>query len=155
GARPIPDPLGRLPLRPRRPRPHRGGRRMVRRARSSRRAASAHPSPPRHRRRRVAMAPDPLPHILAKSAHAGRPAQSLVGHLSATLDAAEELRRRIGRLELTEKALGGVFWNAVVVAAVAHDTGKIAAGFQDMVTGRTRSWGHRHELLSLGFLPAL
>jgi CRISPR-associated helicase Cas3/CRISPR-associated endonuclease Cas3-HD len=98
---------------------------------------------------------DPLPHILAKSAQAGRPGESLVAHLTATLAAAVELRHRIGRLALTEQVLGDLFWTVVLLAAATHDAGKVATGFQDMIGGRTRSWGHRHELVSIGFLPAL
>jgi CRISPR-associated helicase Cas3/CRISPR-associated endonuclease Cas3-HD len=94
--------------------------------------------------------------LLAKSAVGGRPAESLIAHSSATLEAAFELRRRIGRIELAEKVFDDdTFWQAVMLAALLHDGGKIADGFQEMVLGRQRAWGQRHEVLSLGFLPLL
>jgi CRISPR-associated endonuclease/helicase Cas3 len=96
-----------------------------------------------------------LPTVLAKSAQGGRPAESLTAHLAATLDAAVELRRRIGRIDVAEQVLGDSFWTVVLWAALSHDAGKLAAGFQDMITGHTRAWGQRHEVVSLGFLPLL
>lgn len=93
--------------------------------------------------------------LLAKSAKPGRQVESLTAHSAATLAAAVELRRRIGRIGVAEKMVDGWFWSIVAWAALCHDAGKIADGFQDMVNGRTRVWGQRHEVLSLGFLPAL
>ncbi|WP_399094190.1 CRISPR-associated helicase Cas3' [Streptomyces sp. BBFR2] len=98
---------------------------------------------------------DPLTEFLAKSARANRPAELLTSHLSDTLSAAGELRRRVGRLEVAETIVGGKFWAATALAALAHDAGKLPDGFQDMLRGRTRIWGERHEVLSLGFLPHL
>lgn len=98
---------------------------------------------------------DPLPHVKAKSARRGRSAESLTAHLAATADGAAELRARVGRVDLAEAVFGGTFWEAAELAALCHDAGKVAQGFQDMVRGRTRRWGHRHEVLSLGFLPGL
>lgn len=103
---------------------------------------------------------DPLPHLLAKSRRGGRPAESLTSHLHATLQATASLRERTGRLWVVD-TLGGEppeghsrFWDAVLLAALAHDAGKLADGFQQMLRDGTR-WGHRHEVVSLGFLAAL
>ncbi|UQA90754.1 CRISPR-associated helicase Cas3' [Streptomyces halobius] len=98
---------------------------------------------------------DLLTAFLAKSARKKRPAELLTGHLSDTLTAAGALRRRVGRLDVAETVLGGQFWTATALAALAHDAGKLPDGFQDMLRGKIRSWGERHEVLSLGFLPHL
>ncbi|MFY1686177.1 CRISPR-associated helicase Cas3' [Micromonospora sp. WMMD730] len=93
--------------------------------------------------------------MLAKSSQRGRPVESLTAHLAATLAAADALAERVGRIEVVEKTLGELFWQVVRWAALSHDAGKIADGFQDMLAGRSAAWGQRHEVLSLGFLPLL
>nr|WP_055506815.1 CRISPR-associated helicase/endonuclease Cas3 [Nonomuraea pusilla] len=98
---------------------------------------------------------DPLPSALAKSPQRGRPAETVTTHLANALDAAGALQRRVGRIDLAEVQTSGQFWTSVRLADLTHDAGKVAIGFQDMVHGRTRRWGHRHELVSLGFLPGL
>ncbi|GAA0743640.1 CRISPR-associated helicase Cas3' [Dactylosporangium roseum] len=94
------------------------------------------------------------PAVFAKSAQHGRAPELLTDHLLATRDAVRELRRRTGAVAAAAVVPTGL-WPVAEIAALAHDLGKVARGFQDMLTGRTRSWGHRHELLSLGFLPEL
>lgn len=93
--------------------------------------------------------------MLAKSRTPHRPAETLTAHLSATHDAALLLRARIGVLALADAVMAGRFWTIARWAALAHDAGKVADGFQEMIRGRVRNWGHRHEFLSLGFLPSL
>lgn len=44
------------------------------------------------------------------------------------------------------------FWHRLALAAVLHDIGKCAAGFQTMLRGGPR-FPYRHELLSAGFVP--
>lgn len=97
---------------------------------------------------------DPLPDLLAKSASRGRAPETLAYHLDATLRAAEMVRERVGRVATADAMLGGDFWRAARFGALTHDAGKVAAGFQRMLT-HGDPWGHRHELLSLGFLPWL
>ncbi|MFJ2034374.1 CRISPR-associated helicase Cas3', partial [Streptosporangium sp. NPDC087985] len=92
-----------------------------------------------------------LREMLAKSA----PQERLTAHLSATLAGAVALRRRVGRVALLERVTEELFWPAVCLAALCHDAGKIPAGFQAMLKGTIRSWGERHEVVSLGFLPGL
>ncbi|MEV6981863.1 CRISPR-associated helicase Cas3' [Sphaerisporangium sp. NPDC051017] len=92
-----------------------------------------------------------LRRMLAKSA----PRETLTAHLAATLAGAVALRRRLGRIALTEQATDGLFWSAVCLAGLCHDAGKIPDGFQAMLAGATRRWGERHEVVSLGFLPRL
>ncbi|SDR23590.1 CRISPR-associated helicase/endonuclease Cas3 [Thermostaphylospora chromogena] len=92
-----------------------------------------------------------LQKMLAKSS----PPEPLTAHLEATLVGAEALRRRVGMISVAESVTQGMFWQAACLAALCHDAGKIPDGFQAMLAGRVRSWGERHEVVSLGFLPAL
>lgn len=92
-----------------------------------------------------------LERMLAKSA----PKERLTTHLAATLAGAVALRRRVGRVALLDEVTEGMFWPAVCLAGLCHDAGKIPDGFQAMLNGVTRSWGERHEVVSLGFLPGL
>lgn len=89
--------------------------------------------------------------VLAKS----DPSERLTTHLAATLAGALALRRRVGSIDVAERVTGGLFWPAACLAALSHDAGKIADGFQTMLRGQVRSWGERHEIVSLGFLPDL
>lgn len=92
-----------------------------------------------------------LIHVNAKSARDGRSAEKLTTHLELTLSAVLHLSRRIGRIP----GLDDWFWDVAGLAGLTHDCGKVPAGFQDMLAGRIRVWGERHEVLSLGFLPSL
>ncbi|MFB4193612.1 CRISPR-associated helicase Cas3' [Streptomyces carpaticus] len=98
---------------------------------------------------------DPLKWLRAKSPQRGRPAELLTSHLLDTLRANGAVEQRIGRIEVVQRVLGHRFWPAAALAGLSHDGGKITEGFQDMVYERTRRWGERHEVLSLGFLPWL
>lgn len=89
--------------------------------------------------------------ILAKSARHGRAPEPLTVHLRATLDAAELVARRTGHIAMTADVLPG-FWDAVRLADLLHDAGKIPAGFQQMLLGGA-AWGERHEVLSLAYTP--
>ncbi|WP_211342765.1 CRISPR-associated helicase Cas3' [Actinomadura pelletieri] len=96
-----------------------------------------------------------LASVHAKSSRDGRPPEPLIDHLAAAREAAHQLSRRVGRLPDLDDGLGPLFWPVVELAALTHDGGKIPTGFQDMLAGRIRLWGERHEVLSLGFLPSL
>ncbi|MFI7449703.1 CRISPR-associated helicase Cas3' [Nonomuraea sp. NPDC049714] len=89
--------------------------------------------------------------LLAKS----RPREQLTAHLAATLNGAIALRRRVGTVSALEEATDGLFWAAACLAGLCHDAGKIPDGFQAMLKGQIKAWGERHEVVSLGFLPAL
>lgn len=101
------------------------------------------------------MTPVELASVNAKSSRNGRQRESLTDHLVATCTAACQLQHRVGTLPDLAGGLGRLFWAAVKLAALTHDGGKIPTGFQDMLEGRIRAWGERHEVLSLGFLPSL
>ena len=94
--------------------------------------------------------------VLAKSpSRPGEPGESLTDHLAASLRAASLIRQRVGRIAALPDGIRELFWDVVALAALTHDAGKVAAGFQRMVTGQTSGWGERHEVVSLGFLPSL
>ncbi|MCX4884654.1 CRISPR-associated helicase Cas3' [Streptomyces sp. NBC_00847] len=77
----------------------------------------------------------------------------LKDHLDAARRAGATVQRRTGRIALVPDR----FWIWVALALLAHDPGKAPHGFQRMI-GNTdepaQPWGERHEVLSLGFLPA-
>ena len=89
--------------------------------------------------------------VWAKSPRAGSvTGESLTMHLAATLAAAGKVRDRVGALG----AAPAGFWRLVRLAALFHDAGKVAAGFQVMVRGGP-NWGQRHEVLSCGWTAGL
>jgi CRISPR-associated endonuclease/helicase Cas3 len=93
--------------------------------------------------------------VLAKSAaHSGthRP-EPLTGHSRKTRDAALDVAARIGGAG----PLGQHprFWTWVTWAALLHDAGKLAAGFQRQLQRTKDSWGERHEILSLAYVDLL
>lgn len=101
--------------------------------------------------------PDPsIAHLLAKSLKTAQDGtvtqalETLEEHTRRVLEALAGLMSRAPRLA----AIAGRddFWHVAFWAAVIHDFGKAATGFQDMLTGGER-FGHRHEVLSLAFLP--
>lgn len=96
-----------------------------------------------------------LQHVWAKSPRASEAAGELLTiHLEATLGAAVQIQERIGELAVVPRQ----FWNWVCLAALLHDAGKVADGFQAMLgngPGPARPWGERHEVLSLGFAATL
>ncbi len=75
----------------------------------------------------------------------------LIAHLTAALEAMDELRRRVGRVA----TLPEPFWTWARLAVLLHDAGKVADGFQTMVGNGAQPaepWGERHEVYSLGFV---
>jgi len=102
--------------------------------------------------------PDPeIVHILAKSeqeargTRRGQPEETLEQHtrlvverLSGLMNRAPHMADIAGRLD---------FWHVAFWAAVIHDFGKAATGFQQMLQPGGERFGHRHEVLSLAFVP--
>jgi CRISPR-associated endonuclease/helicase Cas3 len=100
--------------------------------------------------------PDPsLAVVLAKSAsHSGKGrAETLTEHSAATRDAALAVARRIGSPGIL--ATYPAFWTWAEWAALLHDAGKIAPGFQRQLRQRGVTWGERHEVLSLAYVDLL
>ncbi len=86
----------------------------------------------------------------AYSAH-GRP-ETLTEHSRAVHEAADAVAERIAAPGVL--ADRSDFWPAVRTAALLHDAGKVAEGFQRQLRGTAR-WGERHEVLSLAYLDLL
>jgi CRISPR-associated endonuclease/helicase Cas3 len=93
--------------------------------------------------------------VMAKSAShsgTGKP-ETLTEHSRAARDAVRQVRDRIG----LAGALAGYprFWEWAQWAALLHDAGKIAAGFQRQLAPGGQPWGERHEILSLAYAGLL
>jgi CRISPR-associated endonuclease/helicase Cas3 len=93
--------------------------------------------------------------VLAKSAsHSGKGrAESLTEHSRQTRDAVLAVAERIGAAG--PLARYPEFWTWAEWAALLHDAGKVAAGFQLQLRRRDKPWGERHEVLSLAYVDLL
>jgi CRISPR-associated endonuclease/helicase Cas3 len=99
--------------------------------------------------------PGTLPGVFAKSAgHSGnhRP-ETLTEHSAATRDAVLAVAARIGPAGLLADYPG--FWQWAEWAALLHDAGKVAEGFQRQLQPGGPPWGERHEVLSLAYADLL
>lgn len=75
-----------------------------------------------------------------------RPGETLTDHT-------EQVARRIVELSaLHPLPTYPRLWQRLYLAALLHDGGKLAAGFQRALRSRKYRWGLRHEVLSLAFL---
>jgi CRISPR-associated endonuclease/helicase Cas3 len=100
---------------------------------------------------------DLLDQVLAKSAErsrrppgsAGR-AERLTEHNRNARDVARLIAARIGPAGVL--ADRPQFWSLVETAALLHDAGKVAEGFQQQVRPGGPRWGERHEMLSLAYV---
>ncbi len=96
-----------------------------------------------------------LDQVLAKSATGsalGRP-EALTEHSAVVRDAARAVADRIG--SAGPLAAEPLFWSWVEQAALLHDAGKAAAGFQRQLRVRKAPWGERHEVFSLAYVDLL
>ncbi|MFD7581833.1 CRISPR-associated helicase Cas3' [Kitasatospora sp. NPDC059817] len=106
------------------------------------------------------MAPDPLTpprrraltDLRAKSLPRDDP-ERLTTHLRTVHDAVVQLEVRIGAAGVI--ATEPMFWTVVRVAALLHDSGKIAELFQRQLEPGGGPWGERHEVLSLAYVDLL
>jgi CRISPR-associated endonuclease/helicase Cas3 len=90
---------------------------------------------------------------LAKSAELGfqgKP-ETLEQHTQSVVERLVGLSRRSPQLP----QIAGLpnFWHIAFWSAVIHDFGKAATGFQARLQGGSQKYLHRHEVLSLAFLP--
>ncbi|WP_460783024.1 CRISPR-associated helicase Cas3' [Nonomuraea fastidiosa] len=74
-------------------------------------------------------------------------------HSSTVRDAARTIADRIGSPGVL--AAQPRFWSWVETAALLHDAGKVAEGFQRQVRPGGEKWGERHEVLSLAYADLL
>ncbi|GAA3357814.1 CRISPR-associated helicase Cas3' [Saccharopolyspora gregorii] len=77
--------------------------------------------------------------------------EALTTHSLETHAKVRSVRARIGRLP----AVPEWFWQAVALAALLHDFGKLDDGFQRSVRPNGPAWGQRHEVLSLAAVGLL
>jgi CRISPR-associated endonuclease/helicase Cas3 len=100
----------------------------------------------------VAGLSSPLPRSLwAKSSRNGKPGESLAAHTVAVVKMLSRLAVRapgLARVADDERLWHRAFW-----ACWLHDLGKGASGFQCVLRSDGQHWEHRHEVLSLAFLP--
>jgi CRISPR-associated endonuclease/helicase Cas3 len=95
--------------------------------------------------------PDFFPNIWAKSPEGPAAAgESLESHTF-------QVWKNLLRLRARAPVLSGIcgmprLWERSAIAVMAHDLGKCCAGFQNAVRGHAK-FPHRHEVLSLAFLP--
>ncbi|RBQ14162.1 CRISPR-associated helicase/endonuclease Cas3 [Spongiactinospora rosea] len=96
-----------------------------------------------------------LRQVLAKSARGsglGRP-ELLTEHSLAVREATDMVADRIGSPGVL--ADRPRFWDWARTAALLHDAGKVAEGFQRQLRPRGEIWGERHEVLSLAYVDLL
>lgn len=93
-----------------------------------------------------------LADVRAKSRPKDDP-ERLTTHSRAVLRTAWQVRERIADAGLLRTAPG--FWPQVLHAALLHDAGKVAEGFQLQIRPGGRVWGERHEVLSLAYVDLL
>ena len=96
--------------------------------------------------------PEDLHDIWAKSPSEGEVAgESLARHTWTVLTRLSELIRL--RPTLPEQVATPHLWHLLFWAGFLHDWGKAARGFQALLRGEIRRWPHRHEVLSVAFVP--
>lgn len=96
-----------------------------------------------------------LANVLAKSAQhspSGQP-ETLTEHSRTVHEAAHTVAERISSPGVLSEQ--SAFWNWVETAALLHDAGKVAEGFQRQLRPDGPPWGERHEVLSLAYVDLL
>ncbi len=95
--------------------------------------------------------PEWLDNLWAKSPEEReRSGETLARHTWNVLERVAELAGL--RPTLPEEVGRSNLWNLLFWAAFLHDWGKAAHGFQKMLRGESKRWGHRHEVLSAVFV---
>lgn len=90
--------------------------------------------------------------IWAKSPVKGQSQGELLDeHTAEVLRRLAQLRRRFPRL--AEQAEDERLWHRMFWACFLHDIGKAAPPWQSYIRGNSPRWRHRHEVVSLAFLP--
>lgn len=97
-------------------------------------------------------APRTLTDVRAKSAPEHDP-ERLTTHSRIVHDTVTQIEERIATAG--PLATQPAFWTRVRAAALLHDTGKVAEGFQQQLLPKGTLWGQRHEVLSLAYVDIL
>ncbi|MDT0446837.1 CRISPR-associated helicase Cas3' [Streptomyces johnsoniae] len=97
-------------------------------------------------------APRTLADIRAKSRPKKDP-ERLTTHSLIVRDTVDQVEARVANAGVIAADLR--FWTCVRRAALLHDTGKVAEGFQRQVSPGGLAWGQRHEVLSLAYVDLL
>lgn len=92
-----------------------------------------------------------LQSVWAKSSPGGGPGESLVQHTSLVVESFAQLVNRYPAL--AERVKQPSLWHRAFWACWLHDLGKAAKSFQATLRKKGEIWHHRHEVLSLSFLP--
>ncbi len=88
--------------------------------------------------------------LLAKSPTSSNPqGQTLLDHTYAVLARLRDIAAL--RPNLPQRIGFPRLWDVLTRAALIHDFGKAARGFQAVLRGKARRWPYRHEVLSLAF----
>ncbi|WP_279240168.1 CRISPR-associated helicase Cas3' [Streptomyces sp. 891-h] len=79
--------------------------------------------------------------------------ERLTTHSRAVYEAARQIHQRIASPGVLGEAPR--LWEWVHAAALLHDAGKVAEGFQQQLAPGAVAWGQRHEVLSLAYVDLL
>ncbi|WP_234347924.1 CRISPR-associated helicase Cas3' [Streptomyces specialis] len=93
-----------------------------------------------------------LADVRAKSRPHADP-ERLTTHSRIVHDTVDQIEARVANAGIL--ACEPAFWSRVRRAAVLHDAGKIARGFQRQLPPGAPPWGERHEVLSLAYVDLL
>ncbi|MEV3871743.1 CRISPR-associated helicase Cas3' [Streptomyces sp. NPDC049906] len=93
-----------------------------------------------------------LPDVRAKSTPASDP-ERLTTHSRTVHGAVGQIEARIADAGVL--AAEPAFWSRVRRAALLHDAGKVAEGFQRQLPPGGTPWGERHEVLSLAYVDLM
>ncbi|MCS0639185.1 CRISPR-associated helicase Cas3' [Streptomyces sp. LP05-1] len=93
-----------------------------------------------------------LTDVRAKSEPRSDP-ERLTTHSRTVHDTVAQIEERVGSAGVL--VAEPYFWERVRRAALLHDAGKVAEGFQNQLRPGARPWGQRHEVLSLAYLDLL
>jgi CRISPR-associated endonuclease/helicase Cas3 len=89
--------------------------------------------------------------VWAKSGASGAEGETLTLHTCRVVGAFMQLTRRYGTLpQIVEQPR---LWHRAFWACWLHDFGKAARSFQKCLQPGGKRWNHRHEVLSLAFVP--